>query len=214
MTCGHKPLHRYWLHWRWGTGSQPLASLSPWYLETTLTVCPHTFLQGQLYPQTPAADGEENRGWKYNGVLWDVHFSSLWSDARNQVSVRFKTVHFWQTDKWWIRVGTGSDHCKSYFFTRGKERRTLTTLKPSPLIVLNHYTDKNSLSTYLCELYSTVQSKLYQTNCCIVWQRIQIVFYPKKKKKKVDICIRVQNTHFINTKCLSVKQTHTSVTYW
>lgn len=133
IACGHKPLHRYWLHWRRGTGSQPLASPSPWYLETTLTVCPHTFLQGQLCPQTPAADGEENSGWKYNSVLWDVHFSSLWSDARNQVSVKFKKVHFWQTDKWWIRVGAGLDCCTSLLFLyawKGKKDTNNSAAQP------------------------------------------------------------------------------------
>lgn len=180
MASGHKPLHRYWLHWRWGTGSQPLASPSPWYLETTLTVCPHTFLQDQLCPQTPAADSEENRLWRYNSVLWDVHFSSLWSDARNQVSVKFKKVHFWQTDKWWIRVGTGLDRrYKSLLFLyTWKGKKDSNKSATQPLNSLEALYSQNSLSTYLFELYPTVQSKLYQTDCCIMWQWIQIVFDP------------------------------------
>lgn len=127
MACGHKPLHRYWLHWRWGTGSQLLASPSPWYLETTLTVCPHTFLQGQLCPQTPAADGKENRGWKYNSVCWgnvEVMFTFPVYDQMHVIkSVKFKKVHFWQTDKWWIRVGTGLDRCKSLFLYTWKGKK-------------------------------------------------------------------------------------------
>lgn len=69
---------------------------------------------------------------------------------------------------------------------------------------------------YLFELHSAVQSKLYQTDGCVVWKCIQVVFYPKRKrtfalKYKLDT---LQKENKKKSTFLSVNQKRTSVTYW
>lgn len=48
------------------------------------------------------------------------------------------------------------------------------------LVTLNVCKCQNDFFTYLFELYSTIQSILNQTDCCVMWEGIQVVFCPNK----------------------------------